>query len=145
VNSNILNELPTVGLAVGHGIDLVELDDFARLLKEPACAFLGRHFTTRELADASQGGNRLEKLAGRFAVKEAVLKVFGVGWGDGIAFTDVEVLNAPSGAPTVSLKRQLETLQVERRICGWLVSVSHTNRLAMASVIAVCSRTQISK
>jgi holo-[acyl-carrier protein] synthase len=125
------------GVVVGHGIDIVEINDFSRLLKEPARSFLNRHFTDAELADAGNGANQTEKLAGRFAVKEAVMKALGVGWGDGIAFTDVEVVTLQSGAPTVVLRRQLAALQSERAISGWFVSVSHTNSLAVASVIAV--------
>jgi holo-[acyl-carrier protein] synthase len=70
-------------------------------------------------------------------VKEAVMKALGVGWGNGIAFTDVEVITIESGAPTVKLKRKLATLEQERGIAGWFVSVSHTSAIAVASVIAI--------
>lgn len=126
------------GILVGHGIDIVEIDDFARLMKEPARSFLNRHFTDAELADAGIGRTQTEKLAGRFALKEAVMKALGVGWGNGIAFTDVEVITMQSGAPTVALRRQIKVLQQERQISGWLVSVSHTRSFAIASAIAVC-------
>ncbi|WP_198118806.1 holo-ACP synthase [Massilia rhizosphaerae] len=127
------------GILVGHGVDIVELDDFSRLLKEPARAFLNRHFTQTELADAGGGATQIEKLAGRLAVKEAVMKALGVGWGDGIAFTDVEVVTLQSGAPTVTLHRKIGALELERKISGWFISISHTRGIAMASAIAVCS------
>jgi holo-[acyl-carrier protein] synthase len=125
------------GIVVGHGVDVVDLDDFSRLLKAPARDHLDRHFTKVELADAGDGIRQLERLAGRFAVKEAVMKALGVGWGDGIAFTDVEVVTLPSGAPSVSLRRQLLTLAQSCAISGWLISISHTNTIVVASVIAV--------
>lgn len=125
------------GFVVGHGIDIVDIDDFSRLLKDPARQFLDRHFTNTELADAGDGENKQEKLAGRFAVKEAVMKALGVGWGDGIAFTDVEVITLESGAPTVLLHRQLAELQEKHAISGWHVSISHTSTVVVASVIAV--------
>jgi holo-[acyl-carrier protein] synthase len=128
---------PARGVLVGHGIDIVEIDDFHRLMREPARSFLNRHFTDAELADSGNGITQTEKLAGRFALKEAVMKALGVGWGDGIAFTDVEVVTMPSGAPTVTLRRKIKQLQHERLISGWLVSVSHTRRLAIASAIAI--------
>jgi holo-[acyl-carrier protein] synthase len=130
-------------ILVGHGIDIVELGDFSRLLKEPARAFLNRHFTENELADAGSGATQAEKLAGRFALKEAVMKALGVGWGDGIAFTDIEVITLQSGAPTVALHRKIGALQLERKISGWLVSISHTRSIAMASAIAICSLTNL--
>jgi holo-[acyl-carrier protein] synthase len=127
------------GTLVGHGVDIVELTDFSRLLKEPARAFLNRHFTENELADAGTGATQAEKLAGRFALKEAVMKALGVGWGDGIAFTDVEVVTLESGAPSVVLYRRIEALQLQKNISGWLVSISHTRSIALASAIAVRS------
>ena len=100
-------------------------------------AFLNRYFTESELVAAGDGVNLVEKLASRFAVKEAILKALGVGWGDGIAFTDVEVVTLSSGAPTVRLHRQLEELVKERGIVSWSISASHTSLVAVASVIAI--------
>jgi holo-[acyl-carrier protein] synthase len=125
------------GIVVGHGLDVVDLDEFSLLLDEPMRRFFDRHFTKAELADAGSGANQTEKLAGRFAVKEAVMKALGLGWGDGIAFTDVEVITLETGAPTVLLYRHLAKLQEDRVISGWHVSVSHTSSVAVASVIAV--------
>jgi holo-[acyl-carrier protein] synthase len=124
---------------VGHGLDVVDIVDFARITKGVAHPHLNRHFTASELTAAGEGVNQVEKLAGRFAVKEAVLKALGVGWGDGVAFTDVEVRTLDSGAPTVSLFRKLKEVELERGIVGWLVSISHTSTVAVASVIALSS------
>lgn len=124
---------------VAHGVDVVDMADFARLLNKPAGDFLDRYFTSEELATAEEGGNRTERLASRFAIKEAVLKALGTGWGDGIAFTDVEVVSQRTGAPAVLLHRRLIAIANERGISHWLVSASHTSTVAMASVIALTS------
>ena len=125
------------GLIVGHGLDVVDIDDFSRLLSEPARSYLNRHFTNEELAAAGGGATQAQRLAGRFAVKEAVMKALGMGWGNGVTFTDVEVITLNTGAPTVVLKRKLASLERERAIVGWIVSVSHTSKVAVASVIAI--------
>lgn len=125
------------GVVVGHGIDIVDIEHFSTLLKEPARAYIDRYFSDEELNAAGSGKNQVERLAGRFAAKEAVMKALGVGWGNGIAFTDVEVVALESGAPTVKLKRQLAFLEQQQSINGWFVSVSHTHAVAIASVIAV--------
>ena len=65
------------------------------------------------------------------------MKALGMGWGNGIAFTDVEVITLDTGAPTVLLRRKLAFLEQERAIVGWHVSVSHTSSVAVASVIAI--------
>lgn len=122
---------------VAHGVDIVDTEEFFRLINKQANDFLDRYFTTAELAAAGEGGDRIERLASRFAVKEAVLKALGTGWGDGIAFTDVEVVSQRSGAPVVVLHRRLVSIARERGISHWLVSASHTRTIAMASVIAL--------
>lgn len=110
--------------------------EFARLINKQASDFLDRYFTVAESAIAGKGGDRTERLASRFAVKEAVLKALGTGWGDGIAFTDVEVDSERSGAPAVVLHRRLVTIAREQGIAHWLVSDSHKSTIAIASVIA---------
>lgn len=124
---------------LGHGLDVVDINDFSKLLQAPARAFLDRYFTDNEMTAAGQGASRLDKLAGRFAIKEAVMKALGVGWGDGIAFTDVEVVTLEAGAPSVLLHRELAALQVTRGINRWLISSSHAGAVAVASVIAIGS------
>lgn len=135
----MVGQSPSVnrGIVVGHGLDVVDIDDFSRLLSEPALSYLDRHFTSDELAAAGGGATQAQRLAGRFAVKEAVMKALGMGWGNGVAFTDVEVITLETGAPTVLLRRKLASLEQERAIVGWFVSVSHTSTVAVASVIAI--------
>lgn len=125
------------GIVVGHGLDVVDVDDFSRLLSEPVSNFVDRYFTNEELVAAGGGANQVQRLAGRFAVKEAVMKALGMGWGDGVAFTDVEVCALESGAPRVLLRRKLAAMESEREIVGWLVSLSHIRTVAVASVIAI--------
>ncbi|MGO8858537.1 MAG: holo-ACP synthase [Steroidobacteraceae bacterium] len=125
------------GYIVGHGVDVVDIADCSRLMMLAARKHLDRYFTATELVDIGQGARQVERLAGRLAIKEAVLKALGVGWGDGIAFTDVETVSKDSGEPAVVLHRRLSVLEKERSIGRWLVSMSHTNSVAVASVIGV--------
>ncbi len=123
-------------LILGHGVDIVDINDFKRLLSEPLKQFLNRTFTESEIMSSGVGENQIHKLAGRFAVKEAILKTLGIGWGDGVAFTDVEVITLRTGAPTVRLYRNLLQIESQRGIVAWVVSTSHTSSTALASVIA---------
>jgi holo-[acyl-carrier protein] synthase len=54
-------------------------------------------------AKTSRTGGKSSMLASRFAVKKAVMKALGTGWGDRNAFTDVDVVSQRTGAPTVVL------------------------------------------
>jgi len=125
------------GRVIGHGIDLVDVQDFARLLKEPARSFLDRYFTSSELNAVGEGVERVEKLAARFAAKEAVMKALGIGWGAGISFTDVEVSVGESGAPTVVLHRLVADLARRRGVQSWSLSTSHSGTAAIASALAL--------
>lgn len=123
---------------VGHGLDIVEVAHFAKLCTDPAGGdMLARYFTLAELDLVGSGPNRAQRLAGRFAAKEAVLKAMGTGWTQGIAWTDVEIQALATGAPTVALYARAAELAAERGIVSWLVSISHLTTFAVASAIAI--------
>ncbi len=121
---------------VGHGIDIVETARIRRMTLEHGQRFLDRCFTPAEQAYCDRNEKRrYEHLAGRFAAKEAVLKVLGTGWSGGIAWTDIEILPTPAGQPIVTLTG--ETLAIARRlgITHWFISISHIETHATASAI----------
>lgn len=120
----------------GHGIDIVEIARIRRMMGEHPERFLRRVFTADERAySESRPKRRDEHLAGRFASKEAVLKVLGTGWSGGIAWTDVEVVREASGQPTVRLHGVAAQKAEQLGITGWWLSISHTDTHAVASAI----------
>ena len=125
---------------LAHGVDLVEVARIERLLKEHDARFIERVFTQgeRDYADANPA-RRGEVLAARFAAKEAVLKALGTGWSGGIAWTDVEVVRDDAGRPGVKITGEAARA-AKAKFNGepvtWLLSISHTGGLAMASVVA---------
>ena len=124
---------------VGYGIDLVDIPALRRWIDDPRDLFLPRCFIQEELDEVGNGRRRLQRLAGRFAAKEAVLKALGVGYGAGIAFSDV-VICGPSDVPSqVRLTGGAATLAAKRGIAEWRLSISHSGALAMASAIAIGS------
>src|SRR5690606_18116699 len=86
---------------IRHGPDIVPAARIAKLLADHGDRFLARCFTPAEAAYAASAGRRDERLAARFAAKEAALKAIGTGWRSGIAWTDVEVVRLPAGEPTL--------------------------------------------
>ncbi len=124
--------------AIAHGIDIVEPERIEALLNKHPHRAAQRLFTPDELAYAnSQPARRCEHLAARFAAKEAVFKALGTGWTQGIAWTDIQVVRAPSGAPSLKLSGRAEICANELGIEHWLISLTHVKTLAMASVIGV--------
>lgn len=124
-------------MMIAHGIDLVDIPSTARLLADPADQFLTRCFTAQEQASAGDGTERTARLSGRFAVKEAVMKALGSGFGDGVGFCDVEIVTLASGGPTIILHGEARRRAQALGIVRWLVSTSHEGDIAIASVIAL--------
>jgi holo-[acyl-carrier protein] synthase len=123
---------------VGHGIDIVETARIRKLVDEHAEHFLNRVFTAGEQAYCAMNPKRyFEHLAGRFAAKEAVLKVLGTGWRGGIAWTDVEVIKEVSGQPKIVLSGECERIAKEQGIERWFISISHIETHATASAIGM--------
>jgi holo-[acyl-carrier protein] synthase len=123
----------------GIGIDAVDVDRFRRVLdRRPSLA--SRMFTDAERADAAGRGDPAQHLAARFAAKEAVMKVLGIGIG-GFGLHDVEVVRgtapgARRGAPSLRLSDRAAALASDRGVSRWHVSLTHTDQLAMAVVLA---------
>ena len=123
---------------VGHGIDIIETDRMRQSVSEHGQRFLDRVFTPPEQRYCARNQKRyFEHLAGRFAAKEAVLKVLGTGWRGGIAWTDVEILPEPSGQPVVNLSGECARIASRLGITRWLVSISHIETHATASAIGM--------
>ena len=122
---------------IAHGIDLVDFDRIEQMLQRHPQRFCERVFTARELADADKVKNRIEKLSGRFAAKEAVMKLIGSGWRGGVAWTDIEVVNNELGQPIVSLTGRLKELADEKQIEQITLSITHTANFAIASAVAL--------
>jgi len=120
---------------VAHGIDLVDCNRLAEAIERHGERFLHRIYTANELAYCGGRKREIEHLAGRFAAKEAVLKVLGTGWKDGIAWTDIEVVNKPSGQPVVRLSGQCRKIADQQGLSGILISISHIDTHAIASAI----------
>ncbi|NLX60304.1 MAG: holo-ACP synthase [Phycisphaerae bacterium] len=123
---------------VGHGVDIIEVDRIERMIADHADHFLGRTFTEAEVAFAGRRRKRqAEVYAGLFAAKEAVMKALGTGMRRGVAFRDIEVLHQPSGEPYVVLHNRTAEVARERGIARLWISITHIERLATASAIAV--------
>ena len=81
------------------GIDVVELDRLAQLLRRHSQRFLDRVYTPAEQAFCR---GRVSELAARFAAKEATMKALGTGV-RGVGWRDIEVLPNRRGKPLLLL------------------------------------------
>ena len=120
-----------------HGIDLVDCKRIEKMLQEHEDRFVQRVFTEAEQEYSNLHRDRVERLAGRFAVKEAVMKMLGTGWSEGTAWTEIETINDPAGKPEVTLQGKIAEIAGEMGIDKISVSITHTRELAIASAIAL--------
>ena len=122
---------------IAHGIDLVDFPRIEEMVARHDKRFLDRVFTAAEQAYAEANRNGVEKLAGRFAAKEAVLKLLGTGWRGKIAWTDIEVVNTATGQPEVRLSGEVKKIADKLGITQISVSITHTANFAIASAVAL--------
>src|SRR6185295_541263 len=107
------------------GLDLVEISRIRDVYQRHGERFINRVYTPEERKRISALTDPAPYLAGRWAVKEAVLKVLGTGLTRGITWKDINVVREPSGAPKVLLSGAALEKARELRIGRILVSITH--------------------
>ncbi|HQU13972.1 MAG: holo-[acyl-carrier-protein] synthase [Deltaproteobacteria bacterium 37-65-8] len=122
-------------MIAGIGVDIVDVARIQALLDRYGERFLRRVYTEAETAYAMCGANRAERLAGRFAVKEAMMKALGTGKSQGILWKDVETLRGTSGKPEVRLHGQAVRWAKMRGGGAVHVSITHDGGKAVGFVI----------
>jgi holo-[acyl-carrier protein] synthase len=122
---------------IGHGIDIVECDRIRKLVERYGERFLERIFTENERRYCLGRKRQWEHLAGRFAAKEAILKVVGTGWRGQIAWTDMDIVRDQAGKPEVLLTGETKAICEKVGIKQILLSISHTEHYATASAIGI--------
>jgi hydroxyethylthiazole kinase-like uncharacterized protein yjeF len=119
----------------GVGVDVVDVERFRTVLaRTPGIA--ARLFTDDERAYAEQARDPVERLAARFAAKEAVLKALGTGL-SGASWHDVEVQRSAAGRPTVAVGGVVAERARAAGVVGFELSLTHTDLVAEATVVAL--------
>jgi holo-[acyl-carrier protein] synthase len=128
---------PAAGVRVG--IDTVSVPAIAESLAHFGERFLRRYFSEQETVDARavQGEAAMhERLAARFAAKEAVIKALDLPEA-GIAWCDIELTRAASGRPALALHGRAAEVAQALGVREWAVSISHEREQACAVVVAL--------
>ena len=128
---------------LGVGTDLVELERLDLSLRRHGQRLIDRICRPGEVKTARQGKARLQHVGGLFAAKEAVLKALGTGWGQGLGFRQVEVVEGEGGAPRIRLHGRAKKRAQALGIRTIHVSISHERHYAMAVAIAEGNQTHV--
>ncbi|GJE12682.1 MULTISPECIES: holo-ACP synthase [Methylobacterium] len=126
-------------MIIGIGSDLCDIRRIARTLERHGDRFTHRVFTDGERARCDRRAARAEGYARRFAAKEACAKALGTGLSGGVFWRDMEVVNLPSGQPTLRLAggaaERLAALMPEGHAARLHVSLTDDPPMAQAFVV----------
>jgi len=122
-------------MIVGTGVDIAEVARIKAAVERFGERFLSRVFTPEVVRYALSKANAVERLAARFAAKEAAMKAIGTGLRHGVTWHDVEVVRLPGGRPILKFSGKAAEF-AERLGCKRAhLSLSHTKEQAIAHVI----------
>ncbi len=120
-------------MIIGMGIDVCPIERMKSIVERHGDIFIDRIFTEGEKSHAGKGMAMAERLAARFAAKEATIKAFRAP--EGLRWKDMEVVNARSGAPSLRLHGNLARISDERGVRGCHLSLTHAGGIAIAVVV----------
>ena len=121
---------------LGLGVDVVEIERMRKILKRTP-SFAEKMFSVAEVKYCQSKPEPEVHFAARFAAKEAVLKALGVGFSQGVAYTDVEVKLKNGGAPSTLLHGRAQEIADEAGVVDIPLSISHTKTEAVCVAIAI--------
>ena len=124
-------------MIIAIGIDAIEIERIRRAVDHPRWGdrFRQRVYTAGEIAYCVGRARYAESFAARFAAKEAVRKALGSGYGDGVAWRDIEVVRT-SGRPIITRHGGAAQRAAAIGVVRWHLSLTHTTGQALAYVIA---------
>jgi holo-[acyl-carrier protein] synthase len=120
---------------VGLGLDLAQIARIQSFIERRGQRALDRVFTPGEQAYCEARASRFQSYAGRFAVKEAVMKLLGTGWRGGVRWVDIEVTRERGQAPAVRLHGVTARLAERRGIRTIHITITHDGGLAAAVAV----------
>jgi holo-[acyl-carrier protein] synthase len=123
-------------MGIRVGIDLVAASTVAESLEAHGDRYLERIYRETEIADCRRNGELdSERLAARFAAKEAAIKVLEPG-DAAVPWLDLEVRRRPTGAVELLIHGRAATLAADAGITGFALSLTHEQGIAAAVVVA---------
>lgn len=126
---------PTQGVNIAVGVDIIEVDRVRKVYEHHGERFLKRVFTEIEIR---QCRGKVARLAGRFAVKEAISKALGTGL-HGVAWREMEVVQLRSGRPSVRLHGNAKSRAELLGLNGFDVSIADLQLFSIAIAVAIQS------
>ena len=122
-------------MIVGIGIDIVSIQRILDIYQRHADRFVRRILTDSEKEYVLRHKDPGQRLAGRWAAKEAALKALGTGLSNGIRWRDVEILPDRTGKPYVAFHGRAHEHAAGLGATVFHVTITHSDEWALAQVI----------
>lgn len=122
-------------MIIGSGVDLAEVSRIRASIERFGDKFVNRIYTPVEIAYVQRKASRFERYAARFAAKEAGMKALGTGWRRGVRWKDFEVVNLPTGRPTLRLWGVAREIADQLGVRNIALSLTHTAETGLAYVL----------
>jgi len=120
----------------GTGIDAVSIVKIEQIVRDHRERFLNRIYTEKEVEYCRAKANPAIHYAGGFAAKEAAYKSISTVI-DVLRWKDIEVCRNQKGKPSIMLHGPTRELCSKAGIAEIIVSISHTDDIAVAQCIAL--------
>lgn len=120
---------------IGTGIDICEISRMEAMLSRRGEKAHERLFTSDEVRYCAAKARPAQSFAARFAAKEAVMKMLGTGWSNGVRWRDIEVRRGKGGPPAIQLHGEAARRAERMGIRRVHVSITHSGDLAVVHVI----------
>lgn len=118
-------------MILGIGTDIVSLNRIADTIETSGNLFLDKIFTKREQEQARLHHRPTAYYASLFAGKEAIFKLFRIGWETGVELNQIEIRNGPNGEPIPELSGRFAEIAHERGVTEIFVSLSYEDEFAV--------------
>ena len=119
----------------GIGIDLVENSRMEKIIEKWGLKFINRIFADAEIEYCGRHAHPATHYGARFAAKESFLKALGIGLGEGVKLSDIEVVNGENGKPALVLGGEAKNRIEMKHITKVHLSLTHTKNYSTAVVL----------
>ena len=128
-------------MILGLGLDTLDIRRIEKTLERFGDRFTRRIFTATERALAERRARPAATYAKRFAAKEACAKALGTGLRRGVFWRDMQVVNLPSGKPTMRLVGGARARLLEMAPPGMAtrIDLTMTDDMPLAQAIVIIS------
>lgn len=118
-------------MGIGIGVDIIALSRIRDAVETSGDVFLNKVFTNYEKERAQSLAQPVAYFAMTFAGKEAIFKLFHIGWETGVKLTEIEIQNGPHGEPIPVLSGAFARVAKEQNVTDIVISLSYDGEYAI--------------